>query len=276
VTNPNEVLFNISVLRKDSKSPVNLKEENFEIREGKEIKKITSFINDGPASIVFVVDTTGSMQSVRPGAISYAVGRFIRDSNPLNEYATVAFGNTVETLQTFTLDYDLVKSSFARVHETPRASKSSPVLDAVNVGISLFGEAKNKKKILVLLTDLMDAGSKTKFSQIKELVRRSNVIIYSIVPYLSESSVSTQAFYYGLDMARITGGNTLPYQDTESLDSAMSVVVLSIEQLYLIGIEPSAKKDEWHEIDVKVVNTDKEFNKRVVVLSRAGYYFKPK
>ncbi len=276
VTIPNEVFFNVSVLRKDSKSPVNLIEENFEISEGKEIKKITSFVKDGPASVVFVVDTTRTMQWVQPGEISSAVWRFVRAGNPLNEYATVALRNTVETLQGFTLDYQLVESSIAKIHKKPSVL-DSPMFDALNVGISLFKEAKYKKKILVIFSDLTDRGSKTKFSQIKELVRQSNVIIYSIAPYLGNRDPSfAESEYHGWEMARVTGGNTFSYRDGRVLDLAVDLVVLSIEQLYLIGIEPSVKKDEWHEIDVKIVKTDKEFKKRVVVLPRAGYYFKPK
>lgn len=269
-----EVFLNISVVTKENKFVSQLKESDFRIREGKEIKKITSIVDSGPASVVFVVDTSGSMDRVDSGAMSRAAGRFIRNSDSRNEYATIRLGSSVEMLQDFTTDYDLVKSAFSKIHDTPRKSKSSKVFDSVAFAFEQLKSAKNEKKILIVLSDLLESGSNTKFNQLKDLAKRSNAVVYCIVPELrGDSAMNLQSETLGQDMARLTGGVVHFYQTRDDLDFAIDMAVLSIQQMYIIGFEPSNASEEWRDLDVRVL-TSKEMSKSVIVRSRAGYYYK--
>jgi VWFA-related protein len=141
-------------------------------------------------------------------------------------------------------------------------------------GFELHTESKYDTKVLVLLSDLMDAGSKAKFNQIKDLAKRSNVIIYSIVPDIidSGSSIYREAVYRAYEMASITGGRTFFYHNREYLDFGVDMVVLSIKQLYFIGFEPSPGDNKWHDVKVNVKTGKREFDKSLFVFARKGYY----
>ncbi|MGP8020951.1 MAG: VWA domain-containing protein, partial [Limisphaerales bacterium] len=114
-------------------------------------------------------------------------------------------------------------------------------------------KARLGRKVLVLVTDGEDQGSKSHLQESIESAENANVIVYSIVVSDPQFYALMGASYHGdasiRKLARETGGRTIRVKSNDQIARAFEQIARQLHSQYLLGYFPS---DPRHD---KRVNT---------------------
>jgi VWFA-related protein len=195
------------------------------------------------------------------------------------------FDVQVELLQDFTADLRLLDKAIDEnvingggVGPTPGPFPTSDTGGATHLYDAVYLSSrellKNEvgRKVLILLTDGEDQGSKMKLEQALEAALKSDVIIYSV-------AIIDRSFYYrqvgGFSgdsvlrkLSEDTGGRVIEVNRVKDTGAAFEQIADELRTQYLLGYTPTNTKLDgaYRKIQVKVRQGDYK------VQARRGYY----
>src|SRR5262249_38250755 len=121
---------------------------------------------------------------------------------------------------------------------------------------------------IVLISDGQDNASKHTFKELQDLLRKSDITLYSlflIYPDDRDSALGREGEDILKELPAVTGGRTLMWSDTKQLDSAVSVIAAELHHQYRIGFRgASDSTKKWHRIRLNVVKTNNQEAKPTV------------
>jgi len=258
---------------------VGLSKEAFTVTDDKKPREITSFSHeDVPQSVGVILDMSGSMGGKK--SARYAVQffeDFLKASNQTNVYFIMGFATRPAIVVDWTTDITGILSRLV-----PRAPSGQTALyDALYLGVEKVKTGKYNRRALILITDGPDNSSKHTFSEVRESLRESDVVLYTVA-LLSEtdrdsgSPLATEADSVLSELSSATGGKVFYVEKKEHIKEAFEILAAEIRNQYRIGFRPSPgdAKSKLRSIKVKVTppqNASPEF-RNLVVRSREGYY----
>ena len=93
--------------------------------------------------------------------------------------AVIAFDDEIRVIQEFTSDSTKIRSAVEQIHG--RSMTVGRMLDAVAESATMLGaEPRNRRRILIVIGEARDRGSKTKLEQAIEQVERAGVVVYPL------------------------------------------------------------------------------------------------
>jgi Ca-activated chloride channel homolog len=274
------IILPVAVWSSEGNYLKDLKAEQFELLDGKEVRSIELFESgDTPISVGIMIDVSGSMalpdlkEIMRPEPVTREVQHFIELSNPKNEYFLMAFGSQPRVLTDWTNGTGLA------YQPTPLADKKSTtaLFDACFMAMDKLQTAHHSRRVLIILSDGQDNSSKQKFKALRELVRRSDVLVYSIIVrrFPDYSDLGLEGRIVLEDLATATGGEVWIPADKAQLQRAIEELAADLHYQYRIGFQVSAlTRNEWRKVKVRIKpapNRALEF-KRLTIRTREGYY----
>jgi VWFA-related protein len=155
-----------------------LKAEDFEVYEDGKRQTITQFDSERvPVSLGIALDTSGSMNGDKWPAAQSAVNRFLYDLlGEQDEAFLYRFDSQPRLLGGWTEDRRGLGRTLASV--TPGGGTA--MYDAVAAAIPMAQSGSRRKKALVVISDGNDTNSRTDMSELRQLIRESEVLIYAI------------------------------------------------------------------------------------------------
>ena len=281
------ILFNV----RDKRGGLigNLNKDDFTIFEDGKQQDIKYFNRetDLPLTIGLLIDVSasqGNLIDIERNAAYQFFGSVLRKQDLA---FLISFGADAELLQDYTnspallrkgLDGLQVNSGVGGLHPGPVPTISQPrgtiLYDAVYLAAADQLKGQVGRKVLVLITDGEDQGSRYKITQAIEAAQRADAIIYGFY-YVD------RAFYYGRGlvfggvsdselrrMAEETGGHVFHVDRKMTLQDAFSELQNEMRSQYAIGYTPSnANKDgTFRRIEIHTNNKDWK------VQARKGYY----
>ena len=100
------------------------------------------------------------------------------------EAAVVGFNDSVDKLQDFTTDGDLIEKSIAHL---PEGTSGSRLYDAMAVGVEMLSgrpqataDKPGRRRVLMILSEATDDGSEVKLGEVLRKAQLANVTIYSV------------------------------------------------------------------------------------------------
>jgi Ca-activated chloride channel family protein len=166
------------------------------------------------------------------------------------------------------------QNEFARVVERIRQKKASgwtALYDAI--GVYLDGAAGQEgRKVMLLYTDGGDTRSAIAFHELVDLLKASDVTVYSIgVLEHQPQSIRTDQRMKLQQIAEVTGGQAFFPTVIKELDSVYDKVVAEIRAQYTLGYLSTNEKTDgtWRKVEVKVVRKD---GRDLRVRARRGYF----
>ncbi|MBI2833414.1 MAG: VWA domain-containing protein [Acidobacteria bacterium] len=272
------VNFGVTVVDRKGAVITDLKAEDFEVYEEGRKQTIGYFARGDagkeflpPLHLGLLFDTSGSMQ----------------EDLRLSRSAAVKFLNTITDAIDITLvDFDTEvrvarygQADFPRLVERIRNREPegwTALFDAL--GVYLDGaNGQDGRKILVLYTDGGDTRSAITLSETLDLLKASDVTVYSI-GFLEHqlSSVKMGQRQMLTHMAELTGGRAFFPTAIKDLDKVYDSVHEEILAQYSLGYSSLDRRTDgaWRKVEVKVVRPDLKGAK---VRARAGYFgpYKP-
>lgn len=263
----------------------NLDEDDFELFDDGTPQKIQYFSQEttGTLSLGVAIDTSvsqGNLLSMEQGAAK----EFMRSVLQKRDRAFVmTFDVDVKLLQDFTdAAPELAQAvDSAEINETGRSilqegaarpMGGTHLYDAVYLASNELMKTRHGRKVLVLVTDGEDQGSKASLQNSIESAEKADVIVYSIIASDPDFYSLRDATYHGdksmRKLARETGGRTIRVESIEQVGQAFEQIARELRSQYLLGYSPSGLRHDgaFRRIRVKV----REHN--YTVRTRAGYY----
>ncbi|MBK7598181.1 MAG: VWA domain-containing protein [Acidobacteria bacterium] len=142
--------------------------------------------NDDPASVLFIVDNSGSMQiDPKSGMITKYWAMKIRDfiyaGNPENEYGLIVFNKEPRVIMDWTSnDGPAFSAGLQQLIKSESKAKTS-LFDAIDRGMGMMKSAGHKKRAIIIISDGNENGSRIgRFRDLRKTVRNSDVSVYTI------------------------------------------------------------------------------------------------
>jgi VWFA-related protein len=155
-----------------------LRKEDFLVYEDGKPVEITHFNAERtPVSLGIVLDTSGSMQGDKFRAARDSIDRFLQLLNdPLDEFFMYRFSAHPDLVHDWTQDRRAISWSLGRVNP----NGGTAMYDGVAEAVPMAQAGRNRKKALVLISDGNDTSSRAGVSEVKQLVRETEVMVYAV------------------------------------------------------------------------------------------------
>jgi len=244
------VLVPVSVNDPLNRPVTGLEKENFRIYEDKVEQTIVAFSReDEPIAVGMVFDTSGSMgDKLRRSRM--AASEFFKWADPQDEYFLVEFDNAPRLEVPLTRDTGRIEEqlTFSRSHG------STALLDAIYLALHEMKKSKMSKKALLIISDGGDNHSRYSLQEVNNVVRESDVLIYSIGVFGMGSTPEEAAGPAMLSrISEQTGGRLFEANPVELPDIAKNIGI-ELRNRYVLGYSPkNATRDgKYRQVNVRI------------------------
>jgi VWFA-related protein len=262
-----------------------LQKEDFELTEDATPQKIEYFSRETNAalSLGIAIDTSFS-QGHLLATEQQAAKNFLRSVLQRQDQAFVLnFDADVKLLSDFTdAPSGLARAiDSAEINETGKSilqedggssTGGTHLYDAVYLASNELMKARFGRKVLVLVTDGEDQGSKINLQKSIESAEKADVIVYSIVVKDQEFYSLLGATYHGdshlRKLARETGGRAIRVKSIEEIGPAFESIARELRSQYLLGYSPSNSRHDGSFRNIHVKVREHSYNVR----TRSGYF----
>lgn len=262
-----------------SGAPVStLEQNNFQVFEDGVAQRIAFFSRESelPLSIILAIDTSLSTRSDLPLEIESARRFAHAIVRPVDALALYQFDAQVNEIVPFTGNLRRIDSGIDRL----RVGTATALYDAVYLGSQAL-EARQGRKVMVVITDGGDTFSSVSYSEALRAAQQSEAIIYSIivVPIAASAGRNTGGEHALIQLSNDTGGKYY-YADTSrgGLDQAFQKISTELRTQYLLAYYPSQRlsDSDFRRIEVKVKPAAPVVGgnppEQLVVRHRTGYF----
>jgi VWFA-related protein len=155
-----------------------LRQDDFRVYEDGQLRPITHFTSERvPVSLGIVLDSSGSMEGEKMLAARQALQRFLFDLlGPDDEVFLYRFDSRPERLEGWTMDRERIAAQIRRIQ--PRGATT--LYDAIAEAVPLAATGRHRKKALLIISDGNDTSSYARVSELKRMIRESEVLVYAI------------------------------------------------------------------------------------------------
>jgi VWFA-related protein len=281
------IMFNV----RDKRSGLigNLEKSDFTLNEEGKQQEIKYFNRetDLPLTIGLLIDVSASQMNlieIEKNAAYQFFGSVLRKQDLA---FLISFGEESELLQDYTNSPKLLRAGLEGLHVSsgvggfgpgPVPTISQPrgtvLYDAVYVASADELKGQVGRKVLVLITDGEDEGSKYKISQAIEAAQKADAIIYGFY-YVDRAFYVGHGMVFGgssdsalRQMSEDTGGHVFHVDRKMTLQDAFTELQEEMRSQYAIGYTPTnpAKDGTFRKLEVRTTNKDWK------VQARKGYY----
>jgi len=270
------VHFSVTVIDKQGSPITGLKPDDFELVEEGKAQTISYFSEgnpeDGaslgdalPLHLGVGVDTSGSMDrdivDVRTGVI-----KFLLNNTAAIDFTLVDFDTEVRVTR---YGPDETERLIERIRRR-KPEGWTALYDAIGVYLHSVG-TQDGQKILLLYTDGGDTRSELTFSDLLDLLKSSDVTLYTI-GYLENQGSGRASQQSALQrMAAITGGQAFFPTNLKELEKIYEKIQREIAARYGLGyLSTDTRKDgAWRKVEIKLKRQDLKGAK---LRTRTGYF----
>ena len=243
-----EVLVPVAVNDTYNRPVAGLEKENFRVFDDKIEQEITSFsMEDEPVAVALVFDTSGSMSGAEREE-RRAATEFFKTANPEDEFALVEFDSSPRLVVPITPDPAKITYQLLFTH----TRGSTALLDAVFLGLHEVKKSNKKRKALVVISDGGENNSRYTATEIRNVVKESDVLIYSIGVFADQHFTDAGGVLNSI--SEQTGGRMFKTQGMRLSDIAQKISI-DLRNRYLLGYVPSNRErnGRYHQVEVKIV-----------------------
>ena len=251
----NLVLVPVTVCNPFNQPVTGLEKEHFKIFDDKVEQTITHFaMDDEPVAVGLVFDVSGSM-GPKLRESRQAAAEFFKTANPEDEFFLVEFSDQPKLVAPLGTAIEEIQNQLTF---SPSKGRTA-LLDAVFLAMHEMKKSTKNRKALLIISDGGDNSSRYTESEVRNLVRESDVMIYAIGVYESagvRSRTPEEMSGPGLlnDLCEQTGGRHFP-ADISELPDISAKIGVELRNRYLLGYVPTDQQHDgrYHPVVVKVI-----------------------
>jgi VWFA-related protein len=232
-----------------------LEREHFKVFEDKVEQTVTHFaMEDEPLAVGLVFDTSGSMGS-KLRRSRMAASAFFKTANPEDEFFLVEFNDRPKLVAPLTRDYEEIQNHLAFAPSRGRTA----LLDAIFLAMHEMKKSTKSRKALLIISDGGDNSSRYSVTEVRNLVRESDVLFYALgiyEPSGARGRSPEELSGPGLltEMAEQTGGRHLPVEDLSEMPDIAAKIGIELRNRYVLGYSPGnqPRDGRYHRVQVKL------------------------
>jgi Ca-activated chloride channel family protein len=267
ITNTDIVNLKVTVTDKYGRFVSGLSQKNFTVFDDDREQEITYFSDeDAPISIGIVFDATGSMSGGKIGLAMSALKHFMDSSHPQDEYFLVDLqSGRANLLMDRTRDGQAILNRLMFI----KTKGNTAFYDGVYLAAERVTRGAYPKRAVIVISDGEDNSSRYTFSNLRDALKESDVMIYSI-------GIEASGFGGGsgtLDqISNLTGGKAFYPHGGFEMDDIFEQIALDLRHQYSIAFRPSnfTLDGKWHKLTVKVQAP--RVMPHLWVRTKAGYF----
>jgi Ca-activated chloride channel family protein len=259
-----------------------LKKTDFLVEEDGRRQTLAHFEHnqDNPVSVGLVLDTSGSMRTKLDTATD-AVGRFVRTIHRDDDIFLMGFDSEAYLLQDFTND----RTKLTKALRYADSGGGTALYDALGEALKKIKDGANIKRAILLITDGQDTASQSSFADVRQRIRESELLVYSLgISGSPDFQFSNRGRGFGgrdtVDMnvlrtfAADSGGRAYPVSENmlggknSEFDRILAQIAEELRSQYTLAYYPAHPDDgRYHNIRVLTRNG-------YLVRARRGYVAK--
>src|ERR1700687_5155222 len=254
LTNTDLVTFTVTVTDTYGRYVSGLNKNAFAVFDEKQPQDISFFSDDdAPVSVGVIFDVSGSMSGDKIRRARDALSRFIQTSHNSDEYFLIGFNQRAQLLLDKTRDGQAVLDKLTFVQTRGQTA----LYDACYLGVEKVQRGVHPKRALLLISDGQDNNSRYTFTELRKLLKESDVTLYGI-GILSGSDAGSSLGMEGQgtldELANVSGGKAFFPRSAAEMDDIFEQIALELRHQYSIGYRPPnfVSDGKWHRIKVKV------------------------
>lgn len=235
----------------------------FRVFEDNVEQRVVSFQQeDGPVSVGFIFDSSSSMKKRMEPSIE-AIKQFLKTLMPKDEFFLIRFADNPSVVNGFTDNPDDILENLSFVQPQGWTALN----DAIVLGIHKMKSAKNLRRALFVLTDGSDNNSRYTDNELRNLVRESDVRIYSIGLFERPQFLEK----LGMD----SGGKAYWAHNLDDLPATVERLSRDFRSQYVLGYAPheSHNDGKFRSVRVQIMKTIEGMP--LNVFWRHGYFSLP-
>jgi Ca-activated chloride channel homolog len=251
----NLVLVPVTVCDPLNRPVTGLEKEHFRVYEDKIEQPITHFsMDDEPVAVGLVFDVSGSM-GPKLQKSRQAAAAFFRTANPEDEFFLIEFNDAPKLSVPLTRNVEEIQNRLTFSQSKGRTA----LLDAIMLAMAEMKKSKKNRKALLIISDGGDNSSRYSESEVRNMVRENDVLLYAIGIFEgagARSRTPEESAGPGLmtELCEQTGGRHLPADAAELPDIAAKIGV-ELRNRYVLGFVPQnrVRDGRYHVLQVKVI-----------------------
>jgi len=267
------VLVPVTVSDRSERLVTGLDREDFRLFDDRVEQTVSHFaMDDEPIAVGLVFDTSGSMgRKLRRSR--QAASEFFRTANPEDEFFLVTFNDRPKLVVPLTSDTAEIENQLTFTG----SQGTTALLDAIYMAMTELKKSHKPRKALLVISDGGDNNSRYTESEVKELVRESDVLIYGIgifEPYGSRGRSLEELDGPTLlsEIAEQTGGREYAVDDPADIPDTAAKIGMELRNRYVLGFSPTnpQRDGKYHRLRVQVVQP--HGMPKLQARWRSGYY----
>jgi Mg-chelatase subunit ChlD len=173
-------LINVTatVIDRTGRFATGLRKEDFLVYDDDKLVEVTHFSAERtPVSLGIVLDTSGSMAGEKIESARSAIFNFLQAlPDPDDEFFMYRFNADATLVHDWTNSREAISRILGRINP----SGGTAMYDAVGEAVPMAHGGRNRKKAIVLISDGNDTNSRIDVSDVKQLVRETEVLVYAV------------------------------------------------------------------------------------------------
>jgi Ca-activated chloride channel homolog len=271
ITHTDMVTLTVTVTDTYGRFVTGLGKNAFTVTDDKIEQDITFFSDeDAPVSLGVIFDVSGSMGGEKISKAREALKKFIETSHTGDEYFLIGFNNRAQLLLDRTRDSDSLMQKLTFV----QTKGQTALYDACYLGVERVTRGAHPKRAVLLISDGQDNSSRYTFTELRRMLKESDVIIYAvgIVDGGDETSLGYGGRAILEELAGVSGGKAFFPSTGAEMNDTFERIALELRTQYSIGFRPTnfVNNGKWHKLKIKV-QPPRGFP-RLFVRGREGYY----
>ncbi len=252
-------------------SVLDLEREVFSVKdEGVPQELVTFARGDIPFTAFLLIDASASMFGEKIKSAVAGAASFVHGMKDLDQAQVMVFSDQVLSATPITDAKEILAAGLGRTE----ARGGTAIQDHLFVGLTLLAERQGRR-VLILLSDGIDTHSVVPMTQVVDLARKCNVLVYWIRisregdmsagdPHMVLSSAWKSPDQYRdefLNLVKIVGESGGRIFDVASPANILPIFIRILDELrgqYVLGYYPnnSLNDGRWHRVKVKVDEKD--------------------
>jgi Ca-activated chloride channel family protein len=236
---------------------LDLKQDDFEVRDNGKVQQITQFITDAqPLSVVVLIDGSSSLMPRFTEVLDAARG-FVMRMLPVDRTAIASFADRFQMRQPFSSNRDELLGHL-RDEFNIRVAGETRLWDALIESV-LALSSETQRRAIVVLSDGRNwrADQRPGHNGPNEVLAHAldrDVMIYAVAVWTREEddrrTLRPDAGF--TIVAQDTGGGFVEMRESDDINQLMSQISTELHQQYVLGFTPQVLDGKTHKLDVRV------------------------